>query len=92
MLLDDFKTQEDVKIIGRFPGYDDFLGFDISNGVQLATASKRIYGEILNHIGRLLNIIYLSYESMGNYSKRSEKLQRWARKISLTRKNVAASS
>ena len=43
-LLDEFKNEVDVKLVGQSPDYDGFRGFYLSYEGGLSTVSKRIYG------------------------------------------------
>ena len=50
-LLDAVKIQEDVKMIGQLPDYDDLRGIDLENGGGSATVPHRIYGGSPNRRG-----------------------------------------
>ena len=43
VLQDEFKIQDDVKMYGTLPGYDNFVGFDLSNEKDLSAISKSIF-------------------------------------------------
>ena len=42
-VLEDYKKQEDVKLYGQLPDYDDFQCYDMGGGDILRQVSLRIY-------------------------------------------------
>ena len=69
-LLDEFKIQEDVRMLGRIPECDDFRFFDLESEGDLATVSKRTYGDLPNQRGKRFKIIYLPRVYVRNYLNR----------------------
>ena len=59
-LLDEFKMQEDVNMIGQLLVGDGFRCADFENADELADVSKGSMADFKNHSGELLNIIYLT--------------------------------
>ena len=43
VVLEDYKKQEDVKLYGQLPDYDDFQGYDMGEEDVLRQVGLRIY-------------------------------------------------